>query len=104
MLIYLDLMDCDNLRKTEGFSSLEKLGKLGIRRGAEKWNRCQVLQLVSLVELWAYGCVKLKSIQGMVQLTKLLLERSISSEKLDVLVYHKLQWDGTAVEHSCCND
>jgi len=45
MLIYLDLMDCDNLRKTEGFSSLEKLGKLGIRRGAEKWNRCQVLAI-----------------------------------------------------------
>ena len=75
----MELIDCDNMRKIEGLFSLAKLRKLDVRRFREVEYLPSIEKLVYLEELWAYGCVKLKSIRGLEHATKLRLLKGAAS-------------------------
>lgn len=70
-LIQLELIDCPELSKREGISSLATLQMLNGRDSIELHQLPSLETLVSLEGLDASGCVKLKSIWGLAHLTKL---------------------------------
>jgi len=113
-LIDFDLFGCSKLSKIDqSLCSLEKLQILNIS-GCKSLVELPIIEtLVSLEKLWAFGCVKLKSIRGLASLKKLQIlnvngcleieelpgvEHLRRLEKLDASRCPKLQWADGVLE------